>query len=522
MAVRSAPVALFAVVVLGSIAARPAMAQPAAGPRSIQLGRLGPAPIADPDPLPAPPARLVSRGAGLVVDTSNRQQVVNLYNSVYVPAWTPTANWNGNAASCNAGSVNPAFVAAELQILNYFRAMTGLPADIVDNSVASDKANQAALMMKANSALSHSPPPSWDCYTAAGAEAAGKSNLAFNATGAYAIWLYVADPGDGNYFVGHRRWVFYPPLASVGHGDNDTANDLWVIATTSNPTIWGSRPTSPQWVAWPNAGYVPYQVVFPRWSISHNPSVDFGAANVTMTVNGSPITENVRPVVNGYGDRTLVWEPGGITTGPGMQDLVVSVTVSNIMINGSPTSVSYTVTIIDPATAPGPTPTPTRTPTRTPTPTPTRTPTRTSTPTATGTPTRTPTPSITPTPSRTPTLGPMPLDADGNQSVAALEDGLLALRFLFGFDGSQLTSGVVGQGCTRCDAGSIESYLAWLGDLLDIDGDGERDPLTDGVLVARYLFGFTGAQLVSGAVAPDCKRCSASSIENYLSDLAEP
>ena len=27
----------------------------------------------------------------------------------------------------------------------------------------------------------------------------------------------------------------------------------------------------------------------------------------------------------------------------------------------------------------------------------------------------------------------------------------------------------------------------------DIDGDGQSDPLTDGLLLLRYLFGFTGA-----------------------------
>jgi hypothetical protein len=519
---RRALLALLAVLVTGYLgASRQAHAEVAAPQFSNPLGQLGPAPIADPDSLPVAPAKPIARGMGLTVDTSNRQQVVSFFNNVYVPAWTPTANWNGNAASCNPGSVNPAFAAAEVQMINYFRAMVGLPADLVESSPASDKANQAALMMKANGALSHSPPPSWNCYTAAGAEAAGKSNLAFNATGAYAIALYIADPGTGNYAAGHRRWILYPPLAAVGRGDNDVANDLWVIATAQHP-VWGPRPSAPAWIAWPPPEYVPYQVVYPRWSLSHNPSVDFGAANVTMTVNGSPVTENVRPVVNGYGDNTLVWEPTGITTGPGMSDQVVAVEVSNILISGSPVTVSYTVTIIDPAAAPGPTPTPTRTPTRTSTPTPTRTPTRTPSPTATRTPTRTPTPSITPTPSRTPTLGPMPLDADGNQSITALEDGLLTLRFLFGFEGSQLTNGVIGQGCTRCDAPSIQSYLAWLGDLLDIDDDGELDPLTDGLLVARYLFGFSGSLLVSGAVDGDCGRCSANAIESYLDNLTGP
>ena len=118
----------------------------------------------------------------------------------------------------------------------------------------------------------------------------------------------------------------------------------------------------------------------------------------------------------------------------------------------------------------------------------------------------------------TPTLGPHPLDADGNQSTNALEDGLLVVRYLFGFHGAQLTTGVVGQGCTRCDAGSILSYLSWLGSILDVDANGVRDPLTDGVVVARYLFGFRGATLVSGAVGEGCSRCTASAIESYLSD----
>ena len=46
--------------------------------------------------------------------------------------------------------------------------------------------------------------------------------------------------------------------------------------------------------------------------------------------------------------------------------------------------------------------------------------------------------------------------------TAPLTDGLLALRFLFGFTGSTLTTGAVGQGCTRCDAAMIEPYLTAL------------------------------------------------------------
>ena len=54
------------------------------------------------------------------------------------------------------------------------------------------------------------------------------------------------------------------------------------------------------------------------------------------------------------------------------------------------------------------------------------------------------------------------LDIDGNGAVAPLTDGLLVLRFLFGFTGTTLTSGAVGGGCTRCNAAAIEPYLQGL------------------------------------------------------------
>ena len=69
-------------------------------------------------------------------------------------------------------------------------------------------------------------------------------------------------------------------------------------------------------------------------------------------------------------------------------------------------------------------------------------------------------------------------------------------------------------------APSIVSYLAGLGSRLDIDGNGIADPLTDGLLITRYLFGFQGPSLTNGAVGPNCARCSAGSIENYLDSLS--
>jgi hypothetical protein len=57
---------------------------------------------------------------------------------------------------------------------------------------------------------------------------------------------------------------------------------------------------------------------------------------------------------------------------------------------------------------------------------------------------------------------PITLDVDGNGVLDALTDGLLVLRFSFGFTGSTLITNAVGAGCTRCDAPSITAYLQGL------------------------------------------------------------
>jgi hypothetical protein len=55
---------------------------------------------------------------------------------------------------------------------------------------------------------------------------------------------------------------------------------------------------------------------------------------------------------------------------------------------------------------------------------------------------------------------PTTLDVDGDGAITALTDGLLVLRYDFGFRGATLVSSAVNlSGCTRCDAPSIEAYL---------------------------------------------------------------
>ena len=144
-------------------------------------------------------------------------------------------------------------------------------------------------------------------------------------------------------------------------------------------------------------------------------------------------------------------------------------------------------------------------------------PTATATPTATPLPSATSTPTATATPTPTNTGGLATLDIDGNSKVRALTDGMLVLRYLFGTRDAALIAGVVGTGCTRCNDTQIENYIESIVAQLDIDDDGEREALFDGVLVIRWLFGMRGDALVVNAVDADCgDRCDAAEISPYL------
>ena len=78
-----------------------------------------------------------------------------------------------------------------------------------------------------------------------------------------------------------------------------------------------------------------------------------------------------------------------------------------------------------------------------------------------------------------------PLDIDGNGQYDALTDGLLLLRGMFGLDGSALVTGTIASDAAYTESVDIEARIATLGDLADIDGNGEIDALTDGLLTLR-------------------------------------
>jgi Calx-beta domain len=268
------------------------------------------------------------------------------YQNTFAAPSNVDPEWNGTVATGNAGVLGADYLAAMIARVNDYRWMAGLPGGVTLDPAENAEDQQAALMMAVNDELSHSPSPDWLDYTAAGADAAAHSDLDLGVSGVAAIDLYMTDPGSSNTFVGHRRWVLYPPTQTMGVGDIPAeSNALYVVQPQIAPA------PSVTAVAWPPAGFVPAPLVPQRWSLQSDANADFSNATVTVTQNGTSQTvEVLSDDADDYGGNAIVWDlPFAPTPQSGLQT-VYTVNIGNVLINGTPQSFSYTTTSFDPTT----------------------------------------------------------------------------------------------------------------------------------------------------------------------------
>jgi len=106
-------------------------------------------------------------------------------------------------------------------------------------------------------------------------------------------------------------------------------------------------------------------------------------------------------------------------------------------------------------------------------------------------------------------------DFDGNGEADALTDGLLILRYAFELTGESLTNGAIASN-SPLDPAEVQSLIESSISIADIDGNGQVDALTDGLIILRYLFDLRGDALVNGAVATDASRTTASTVQDYI------
>ena len=107
-------------------------------------------------------------------------------------------------------------------------------------------------------------------------------------------------------------------------------------------------------------------------------------------------------------------------------------------------------------------------------------------------------------------------DIDANGEKEALTDGLLLIRYLFGFRDTNLTENAVGDGAVRATSTDIETYIGANLAIFDIDDNGTTDALTDGLLLIRHLFGFRDDALIENAISTGANRELAPDVVNYI------
>lgn len=106
------------------------------------------------------------------------------------------------------------------------------------------------------------------------------------------------------------------------------------------------------------------------------------------------------------------------------------------------------------------------------------------------------------------------LDLDGNGTIDPLTDGVMIARALLGLTDAAVTSGAIGPNAQRTTWAQIQPMFHSAA--LDIDGNGTSDAFTDGLLVMRAMFGMTGTSVTAGAVAPGAPRGDWNAIRAYL------
>lgn len=269
-------------------------------------------------------------------DTALRteQEVCTRWNDERAPR--ATTQWQVEPLDdCDWGVLHPEVVSDAQRRLNLYRWLVGLgPVGISENAQKITQACSTTLAAT-NTGLSHSIDTSYTCYTPEAKQGAGSSNLASGVSRpADSVDLYIGDRGVPS--LGHRRWVFNPPMGLTGFGQRGRYSCMYSFDRSVN--------TSVDYVAYPAPGFFPQAAVLGQWSFSSGKYRFDASTTVTIkkVSDGAtiPVT-GVNSPGGGYGQPTLAWTVKS-TDAPVGEEL--EVTIDNLKGTAG-TTVTYRVTL---------------------------------------------------------------------------------------------------------------------------------------------------------------------------------
>lgn len=333
---------------------------------------------------PAAGSRMASRE--LAVNRSNRDDVVAFWHAVYQASegYQKRVGWTGTFPN-TPGTTSAAFLGDVERRINYFRAMTGVPANARVNSgsrvvikgtdrfqpaanVTKSTASQSAAMMIAASynskigtisGMTHDPEPSVPQWSPAAWNAAANGNIAFGTYGPGSVSEYAVEEllsntvtSEWNSLVGHRRWLLVTDATDFATGDfpgesafRPPSNVLYVVQRNEEVM----PPAEYPFVSYPPKGFFPVSLNGRFWSLSRK-GADFSAATVQMTdASGAKVPIIAVRKDSSFGEPAIVWQIGGAAAArSATTDRTYRVSVQGIQGAGIPTGYQYDVTLINP------------------------------------------------------------------------------------------------------------------------------------------------------------------------------
>ena len=290
--------------------------------------------------------------AQLGIDTWDRPAVLRGYRQEFEreePDW----GYTGDVDQCVAGTTSQDFRDSVLRRVNWYRRMAGLAA-VTEDPALSATAQQKALIMLAQGALSHTPPPDWACYTEI--DFPGE-NIGLGSAGVRGVDGYMRDSGDNNRAVGHRQQILSPLVVRIGTGNVRDGDRRFGAANTMHLDYdFNLAPAAREvrgFVAWPPPGYVPAPTAWGRWSFSRQrvetevnrvgnttytrwflSGPDFSSASVAVSDDHGPVPTEII-----HRDGALVWAVNGDTrSAPWPEpahDHCYTVTISGVRVSGT-------------------------------------------------------------------------------------------------------------------------------------------------------------------------------------------
>lgn len=275
--------------------------------------------------------------------------------------------WTGK--NCKAGKLSHDMYVNAITRINYFRRLAGVNDEIVLDSSWCHLAQAAAVIMNANNELNHHPTAMMKCYSKDGALGASTSNLSSIVEKSIEMIISdeIQDGGTFNTDCGHRRWLLFSRANKMGFGATPGAYAVKVFSSSTD----GEQDTSsfhgkvPEYFGYPFQGYMPFQLVYPKWSFAV-PGGNFSKATVEVKAGEKLIGCSVisRGTVN-YGDPTMIFTIRGLKEDfeynyynmgdkkkdfdtKGLLNKKITVKVSNVNVSGKMKSYTYSFTIFDP------------------------------------------------------------------------------------------------------------------------------------------------------------------------------